>query len=184
MDFVSRSPPSIRHLNGQESFSLSTIPGPDLAGWPGPRLRPRGRRRRRRQEWSAGAAHQAAVAPSYTTVELDEAGAAVPQHRQHLILCHLHLHHHHHLHRPQLNVNPTPPQPANLSKLDVRNPNCFLFPNPEFELQTSRLSSSLWYKTCNTSFVNCCNLFFLTIYVTKTNNNTRSKLSIIILSII
>ena len=24
-----------RHLNGQESFSISTIPGPDLAGQPG-----------------------------------------------------------------------------------------------------------------------------------------------------
>ena len=30
---------SIRHLNGQESFSLSTISGPDLAGRPGRRRR-------------------------------------------------------------------------------------------------------------------------------------------------
>ena len=90
---------------------------------------------------STGAAHQAAVAPSYTTVELDEAGAAVPQLRQHLILCHLHLHHHHHLHRPQLNVNPTPPQPANLSKLDVeiQTVSCFRIQNLNFKLLASHL---------------------------------------------
>ena len=40
---------SINNLNGQESFSLATIPGPDLAGRPERRRRPRGGRRQRRR---------------------------------------------------------------------------------------------------------------------------------------
>ena len=39
---------SINNMNGQESFSLATIPGPDLAGRPERRRRPRGGRRQRR----------------------------------------------------------------------------------------------------------------------------------------
>ena len=53
------------YVNGQESFSLSTIPGPDFA------RRPRGGLRQRRcgrQERSAGAAQTAATATSSTTV--------------------------------------------------------------------------------------------------------------------
>ena len=38
---------AINHLNGQASFSLATIPGPDLAGRPERLRRPRGGRRRR-----------------------------------------------------------------------------------------------------------------------------------------
>ena len=58
---------SINNLNGQESFSLATIPGPDLAGRPERRRRPQGGRRQRRrrqdqQECSAKAAKPAAVA--------------------------------------------------------------------------------------------------------------------------
>ena len=64
---------SINNLNGQESFSLATIPGPDLAGRPDRCRRPRGGRRQRRrrqdqQECSAKAAQPAAVAPSYAAV--------------------------------------------------------------------------------------------------------------------
>ena len=64
---------SINNLNGQESFSLATIPGPDLAGRPERHHRPRGGRRQRRhrqdqQECSAKAAQPAAVAPSYAAV--------------------------------------------------------------------------------------------------------------------
>ena len=64
---------SINNLNGQESFSLATIPGPDLAGRPERRCRPRGGRRQRRrrqdqQECSAKTAQPAAVAPSYAAV--------------------------------------------------------------------------------------------------------------------
>ena len=64
---------SINNLNGQESFSLATIPGPDLAGRPERRRRPRGGRRQRRrrqdqQECSAKPAQPAAVAPSYAAV--------------------------------------------------------------------------------------------------------------------
>ena len=64
---------SINNMNGQESFSLATIPGPDLAGRPERRRRPRGGRRQRRrrqdqQECSAKTAQPAAVAPSYAAV--------------------------------------------------------------------------------------------------------------------
>ena len=64
---------SINNMNGQESFSLATIPGPDLAGRPERRRRPRGGRRQRRrrqdqQECSAKPAQPAAVAPSYAAV--------------------------------------------------------------------------------------------------------------------
>ena len=64
---------SINNMNGQESFSLATIPGPDLAGRPERRRRPRGGRRQRRrrqdqQECSARTAQPAAVAPSYAAV--------------------------------------------------------------------------------------------------------------------
>ena len=64
---------SINNMNGQESFSLATIPGPDLAGRPERRRRPRGGRRQRRrrqdqQECSARATQPAAVAPSYAAV--------------------------------------------------------------------------------------------------------------------
>ena len=62
---------SKRHLNCQKSFSLSNIPGPNLAGRPGRRRRPRGERRQRRcgrQERSASAAQPVATAPSYATV--------------------------------------------------------------------------------------------------------------------
>merc|ERR1711911_454305 len=38
---------SLSHHNGRESFSFTTIPGPDLAGRPERRRRPRGGRRRR-----------------------------------------------------------------------------------------------------------------------------------------
>ena len=64
---------SINNMNGQESFSLATIPGPDLAGRPERRRRPRGGHRQRRgrqdqQECSAKTAQPAAVAPSYAAV--------------------------------------------------------------------------------------------------------------------
>merc|ERR1711946_62112 len=60
---------SINNMNGQESFSLATIPGPDLAGRPERRRRPRGGRRQRRrrqdqQECSARATQPAAVVRS------------------------------------------------------------------------------------------------------------------------
>ena len=64
---------SINNLNGQESFSLATILGPDLAGWPERRRPPQGGRRQRRrrqcgvytqQECSARTAQPAAVVPS------------------------------------------------------------------------------------------------------------------------
>ena len=57
---------SINNLNGQESFSLATIPGPDLAGRPGRFRRPRGSQRTRgRQECSASAVQPTASAPSF-----------------------------------------------------------------------------------------------------------------------
>ena len=62
---VSQSP-SPNHLNDKESFSLSTIPGPDLAGRPGRCRRPRGSQRTRgRQECSASAVQPTASAPSF-----------------------------------------------------------------------------------------------------------------------
>merc|ERR1711911_350756 len=64
---------SINNMNGQESLSLATIPGPDLAGRPECSRCPRGGRRQRRrrqdqQECSAKTAQPAAVAPSYAAV--------------------------------------------------------------------------------------------------------------------
>ena len=59
---------SLRHLNGQESFYLSTILGPDFAGRPGRRRRPRGgrrqRRRGRRERCASAAQPTAAASPS------------------------------------------------------------------------------------------------------------------------
>ena len=60
---------SLSHHNGRESFSFTTIPGPDLAGWPERRRRPRGGRRRRGRENHGACADQPAnAAPFYAAV--------------------------------------------------------------------------------------------------------------------
>ena len=60
---------SLSHHNGRESFSFTSIPGPDLAGRPERRRRPRGGRRRRgRVNHGACAGQSADAAPSYAAV--------------------------------------------------------------------------------------------------------------------
>ena len=60
---------SLSHHNGRESFSFTSIPGPDVAGRPEPRRRPRGGRRRRgRENHGACAGQPTNAAPSYAAV--------------------------------------------------------------------------------------------------------------------
>ena len=60
---------SLSHHNGRESFSFTSIPGPDVAGRPEPRRRPRGGRRRRgRENHGACAGQPTDAAPSYAAV--------------------------------------------------------------------------------------------------------------------
>jgi len=60
---------SLSHHNGRESFSFSTIPGPDLAARPERRRRPcGGRRRRGRVNHGASAGQPTDAAPSYAAV--------------------------------------------------------------------------------------------------------------------
>ena len=60
---------SLSHHNGRESFSFTSIPGPDVAGRPEPRRRSRGGRRRRgRENHGACAGQPTDAAPSYAAV--------------------------------------------------------------------------------------------------------------------
>ena len=60
---------SLSHHNGRESFSFTTIPGPDLAGRPECRRRPHGGRRRRgRVNHGASAGQPTDAAPSNAAV--------------------------------------------------------------------------------------------------------------------
>ena len=71
---------SLSHLNGRESFSFTSIPGPDLAGRPERRRRPRGGRRRRgRGNHGASADQPADAVPSYATVARSQPSPLVSQ---------------------------------------------------------------------------------------------------------